>query len=135
MVAKCIVHMHIPDELKAYWFTCFIYICINVVSIHRLSLYCSWMYICNVGVIFAQRHMSIKWNVCLPVVVVTSSITLNSYGVYTLTKLSHMCIWTNCYPLIYVAFEGHICCWYIYGYTMKNKSCSLVILFFLLYVQ
>ena len=34
-----------------------------------------------------------------------------------------------------VAFEGHICCWYMYVYTMENKSCSWWIFFFDLCVQ
>ena len=28
---------------------------------------------------------------------------------------------------IYVAFEGYICCWHIYGNCMVGKSCSLIL--------
>ena len=31
-----------------------------------------------------------------------------------------------CIVGIYVPFEGHICCWYIYGNTIVNKCCSLL---------
>ena len=30
---------------------------------------------------------------------------------------------------IYMAFEGHICCWQIYGNNMIDKSCKLFYLF------
>ena len=35
---------------------------------------------------------------------------------------------------IYVAFEGHVCCWQICGISMLNKSCSFLLLSYL-YVQ
>ena len=36
MVTKCIVHIHITAEIKAYWIAYFSYTCNNVESIYRL---------------------------------------------------------------------------------------------------
>ena len=56
---------------------------------------------------------------------VTLLIKLSSYEVYIRTKL----------PVVHevigicglsMAFEGHICCSYMYVYSMENKICSVV---------
>ena len=81
MVAKCIVHMNITAELKAYWVTCFTYPCSNVESKCGLQEWCSGTYICHVAGIFLRGYVS---NVkCKTVLVLTLLIALSSWGIFT----------------------------------------------------
>ena len=49
----------------------------------------------NVEVIFPQGHMPVMWNTCMQVHLVTLLISVSSYGVYILKKLSDMCTQNN----------------------------------------
>ena len=53
MAVKCIVHMHITADLKAYWLACLTCICSNVEFISNVA------YIYNVAGIFSKEHMSL----------------------------------------------------------------------------
>ena len=95
----------------------------------NLTIHGHYTYVCNVPAIFAQGmcqcemyvyqhlwwhcwvhwvHMRyIYWHSCL-------------ICVHELTGKCGIYIWK---------LMGHICCWYIYGYSMKNKSCSFFFTF------
>ena len=78
------------------------------------------MYICNLEGIFVQEHKPMMGNICIPVLLVTLLITVNSYMVDILTAVS--CIHEAfCICGIYVAFEGHISYWHTYDNSMINK--------------
>ena len=44
---------------------------------------------------FFQRHMPIMWNVHIPVLLVTLLIAVNTYKLYVLTWMPHICTVTN----------------------------------------
>ena len=71
--------------------------------------------------IYVKRHMPIIWNVCIPVSVLTLLIPVSSWGI-----CSDICLISTHDAIgicgIYVTFEGHVCCWHIYGNSMVNKS-------------
>ena len=71
---------------------------------------------CNLGGIFVERHLPVMGHVCIPVLLVTLLIVINSHVVYIL-------IWLFDVHLKYVTIEGHICYCYIYGNSMVIKMC------------
>ena len=79
------------------------------------------VYMCSVASIFVQGHMPIMLSVCITVPLITFLIPVSSYEIYIDIFASFLQENKFAY-IIYVAFDGHICCWHIHGNSMVNKS-------------
>ena len=75
---------------------------------------------------YIKGHMQIMCNICMPVLLVTLLIALSSYEVYIWIQVFLI---SACEVLgicgIYLAFEGHICYWYIYGNSVVIEMWGL----------
>ena len=69
---------------------------------------------CDVAGIFAQGYMPIIRNICI----VDCSEFIWVIDLHSSLTFVHEVIGTSG---ISMAFEGHICCWHLYGYSMVNK--------------
>ena len=68
--------------------------------------------------ILVKGLMLVMWNICIPVLLVKLLMTLSSYEyIYR-----HSCLIYAHEVIgicgIYIAFEGHISCWHIHGYSI-----------------
>ena len=72
------------------------------------------------------------WSVSLPMFLVIMSIAMVSFGAYILQWVHtrhidwHSCLYMNTLAyMAYMAFEGHVNCWYIHG---NNVSCHMMLI-------
>ena len=77
-------------------------------------------------VIGGVECISIMWNVCTHLLLMTLLIALSSYDIYIYWESCLICA-HKLISICDIAFEWLICCWYVYCYIMLNKNCSLVL--------